>query len=137
MIILSKEQIIRMHQQLIDETGGKPVMGDKYMIIIILINIVLALVLSLLFKSLSFGTFMIILGIITCYFAIPSSSGRNGMMSYGSSTRDVSPFGQGMMTQMLHLGNKHAVDSYPKTFLLAGIITIAIGVVLQIYIKLW
>ena len=58
------------------------------------------------------------------------------MMSYGSSTRDVSPFGQGMMTQMLHLGNKHAVDSYPKIFLLAGIITIAIGVVLQIYIKL-
>ena len=107
----------------------------KTIVIVLAIITVVSFILSLFIKTVSFGVFMILLGLFVCYLGFGHQPERPGMPSAGGGTRDVSPVNQGMMTDMIHEGSRHPVSGN-NALLLSGVICAAIGVLIQLLEKL-
>lgn len=107
----------------------------KTIVIVLAIITAVSFILSLFIKTVSFGVFMILLGLFVCYLGFGHQPERPGMPSAGGGTRDVSPVNQGMMTDMIHEGSRHTVSGN-NALLLSGVICAAIGVLIQLLEKL-
>lgn len=107
----------------------------KTIIIVLSAAAVLSFILSLFIKTVSFGVFMILFGLFVCYLGFGHQPDRPGMPSAGGGNRDVSPVNQGMMTDMIHEGSRHPVSGN-NALLVSGLISIAVGILLQILERL-
>ena len=107
----------------------------RTIIIVFLVVTALSFILSSFIKTVSFGVFMILLGLLVCYLGFGQQPDRPGMPSAGGGNRDVSPVNQGMMTDMIHEGNRLPISGN-NALLLSGLISIAVGILLQVLEKL-
>lgn len=107
----------------------------KTIIIVLFAVTVFSFILSFFIKTVSFGVFMILLGLFVCYLGFGHQPDRAGMPAAGGGNRDVSPVNQGMMADMIHEGSRHPVSGN-NALLVSGLISIAVGILLQVLEKL-
>ena len=101
-------------------------------LIIAAVTAVLSYILHLFIKALSFGAWMIIVGLFIAYLGFGHEPDRPGMPAAGGGNRDVSPVNQGMMTEITQLGSKIPVNT-DNTLLLGGVLSVLAGILVQLF----